>query len=166
MRRSLFGERAAAEVLLAYQREECVGFALFFANYSTFLAQPGIYPEDLFVKPEARGNGAGRALLRELARLATEGAAGAWNGRSSTGTSPLSAFTKAAAVPLSDWTIFRLTERRWKNWLRSEALSNELLLRTSECILSRARKQAVPDLFKHPVRELPDESGQLPNARL
>ena len=110
LRRSLFGERAAAEVLLAYQREECVGFALFFANYSTFLAQPGIYLEDLFVKPEARGNGAGRALLRELARLATERGCGRvewsvldWN-------EPYIGFyKKLGAVPLSDWTIFRLT---------------------------------------------------------
>jgi GNAT superfamily N-acetyltransferase len=110
LRRSLFGERAAAEVLLAYQREECVGFALFFANYSTFLAQPGIYLEDLFVKPEARGNGAGRALLRELARLATERGCGRvewsvldWNEPS------IGFYKKLGAVPLSDWTIFRLT---------------------------------------------------------
>jgi len=110
LRRSLFGERPAAEVLLAYQREECVGFALFFANYSTFLAQPGIYLEDLFVKPEARGNGAGRALLRELARLATERGCGRvewsvldWNEPS------IGFYKKLGAVPLSDWTIFRLT---------------------------------------------------------
>src|SRR5450631_3552726 len=72
LRRTLFGERPAAEVLLAKLDGEWVGFALFFPNYSTFLAQPGIYLEDLYVKPEARGKGVGLALLRELARLAVE----------------------------------------------------------------------------------------------
>src|ERR1039458_8811949 len=70
LRRSLFGLRPAAEVLLAWHDAECVGFALFFPNYSTFLAQSGIYLEDLYVKPEARRKGTGLALLRELARLA------------------------------------------------------------------------------------------------
>src|SRR3974390_868906 len=70
LRETLFGPRPAAEVLLAYHGEECVGFALFFSNYSTFLAKPGIYLEDLFVKPHARGKGAGLALLKELARIA------------------------------------------------------------------------------------------------
>src|SRR5579862_6260870 len=72
LRKTLFAVRPAAEVLLAWDGTECAGFALFFPNYSTFLAKPGIYLEDLFVKPHARGKGLGAALLREIARLATE----------------------------------------------------------------------------------------------
>src|SRR6185437_16068738 len=72
LRQTLFGARPGAEVLLAYDGDETIGFALFFPNYSTFLALPGIYLEDLFVKPHARGKGAGLALFTELARLAVE----------------------------------------------------------------------------------------------
>src|SRR3954463_8549603 len=63
LRSTLFGPKPGAEVLLALDGDETIGFALFFPNYSTFLAQPGIYLEDLFVKPHARGRGAGFALL-------------------------------------------------------------------------------------------------------
>src|ERR671939_304332 len=72
LRASLFGSPRFAEVLIAEEDETPVGFALFFHNYSTFLAQPGIYLEDLFVKPEARGKGFGKALLARLAQLARE----------------------------------------------------------------------------------------------
>src|SRR5205823_1278090 len=68
----LFGERRYAEVLLAEEGGEVVGFALFFHNYSTFHGQPGIYLEDLFVEPEHRGKGHGKGLLRSLAKLAVE----------------------------------------------------------------------------------------------
>src|SRR5574341_1636291 len=70
LRRTLFGERRYAEVAIGYYRAEPVGFALFFHNYSTFLGKPGIYLEDLFVKPEMRGRGFGRVLLSFLAKLA------------------------------------------------------------------------------------------------
>src|ERR1700682_4267502 len=72
LRETLFGARPYAEVIFACEDGVKVGFALFFHNYSTFLAQPGIYLEDLFVVPEHRGRGIGRALLKELARLAVE----------------------------------------------------------------------------------------------
>src|SRR5271166_2449131 len=72
IRETLFGERPAAEVLLAFLETECVGFALFFPNYSTFLAKPGIYLEDLYIKPEWRGQGIGRALLVRVAQTALE----------------------------------------------------------------------------------------------
>src|SRR5260370_42568392 len=72
LRESLFGIMPAAEVLLAYWERECAGFAVFFATYSTFLAQPGLYLEDLYVKPHLRGKGLGLALLKHLARIATE----------------------------------------------------------------------------------------------
>jgi GNAT superfamily N-acetyltransferase len=110
LRRTLFGERPAAEVLLAELNGECVGFALFFANYSTFLAQPGIYLEDLFVKPYARGRGAGLSLLIELAKLAIERGCGRvewavldWNEPS------IGFYKKLGAVPMEEWTTFRLT---------------------------------------------------------
>src|SRR5262245_45171148 len=76
LRRELFGPHPAAEVLIALEGEEPVGFALYFHNFSTFLGQRGIYLEDLFVRPAARGKGYGKALLRELARLAVERNAG------------------------------------------------------------------------------------------
>src|SRR5437868_13979369 len=68
----LFGERPAAEVLLAFEGESPVGFALFFHNFSTWLGRPGLYLEDLFVNPDKRGKGYGRALLVELAKIARD----------------------------------------------------------------------------------------------
>ena len=72
LRRTLFGDRPAAEVWLAYVGEECAGFALFFTNYSTFLGKPGLYLEDLFVKPHLRRKGIGVALLKKLAKARKE----------------------------------------------------------------------------------------------
>jgi GNAT superfamily N-acetyltransferase len=108
--RTLFGPRPAAEVLLAYDGEECVGFALFFTNYSTFLAKPGIYLEDLFVKPHARGKGVGFTLLKTLAGLARQRDCGRlewsvldWNEPS------IQFYRKLGAIPMDEWTTFRLT---------------------------------------------------------
>ncbi len=110
LRETLFGDRPGAEVLLAYLDGRCEGFALFFPNYSTFLAKPGIYLEDLYVNPEARGKGLGLALLREIARLAVERGCGRvewsvldWNAPS------IGFYKKLGAVPMDEWTIFRLT---------------------------------------------------------
>jgi len=110
LRRTLFGPRPAAEVLLAYSDAECMGFALFFPNYSTFLAKPGLYLEDLFVKPHARGRGVGLALLRRLAAIAVERGYGRiewsvldWNEPA------IGFYKKLGAVPMDEWTIFRLT---------------------------------------------------------
>src|SRR5256885_12366732 len=72
LRQTLFGNPRFAEVVFAVVEEENAGFALFFHNYSTFLGQPGIYLEDLFVRPDMRGRGVGKALLAHLARLAKE----------------------------------------------------------------------------------------------
>src|ERR1700746_2537170 len=68
IRATLFSEDPAAEVLLAYLETKCAGFAVFYRTYSTFLAEPGIYLEDLYVKPESRGKGIGYALLRRIAQ--------------------------------------------------------------------------------------------------
>jgi len=110
LRKTLFGARPGAEVLLAAAGGETVGFAVFFSNYSTFLAKPGLYLEDLFVKPHARGQGIGTALLARLAQLAVERDCGRvewsvldWN-------EPSIRFYEAlGAVPLKEWTTFRLT---------------------------------------------------------
>jgi GNAT superfamily N-acetyltransferase len=110
LRKTLFGARPAAEVLLAAVDGETVGFAVFFGNYSTFLAKSGIYLEDLFVKPHARGGGVGTALLARLAQLAVERDCGRvewavldWN------TPSIRFYESLGAVALSDWTTFRLT---------------------------------------------------------
>jgi GNAT superfamily N-acetyltransferase len=72
LRKVLFGEKRSAEVLLGFEKETPVGFAVFFHNFSTWLGRPGLYLEDLFVKPELRGKGYGRALLVHLAKIARD----------------------------------------------------------------------------------------------
>lgn len=115
LRASLFGDRPYAECVIARWNGEPAGFALFFHNFSTFLGQPGLYLEDLFVNPEFRGKGVGRALLKHLASLAVERRCGRlewsvldWN------ESAIGFYKSIGALPLDDWTIFRL---------RGEALS-------------------------------------------
>ena len=110
LRRTLFGERPAAEVIIAAIDGAPAGFALFFHNYSTFLAQRGIYLEDLFVRPEARGRGVGFALLSELARIAIDRDCGRlewavldWNQLA------IDFYKRIGANPLDDWTVFRMT---------------------------------------------------------
>ncbi len=103
-------ERNKAEVLLAYEDDTPVGFALFFHNFSTFLGRAGLYLEDLFVIPQARGRGYGKALLAHLAHIATERGCGRmewwcldWNKPS------IDFYLSLHAEPMSDWTTFRLT---------------------------------------------------------
>jgi GNAT superfamily N-acetyltransferase len=107
---TLFGERPAAEVLIAYLGEEPAGFALFFHNYSTWLGKRGIYLEDLFVRPPARKHGIGFALLRQLARIALERDCGrvdwsvlTWNELA------ISFYKRIGARHMHDWTTFRLS---------------------------------------------------------
>lgn len=107
---SLFGQHRYAETLLAEDDGTPVGFALFFHNFSTFLGLPGVYLEDLFVIPEYRGRGIGRALLRELARLAVERGCGRlewsvldWN------SDAIGFYERLGARPNSEWTVYRLT---------------------------------------------------------
>lgn len=110
LRETLFGSPPAAEVLLAFDGDMPVGFALFFHNYSTFLAQRGLYLEDLFVIPEARGRGVGRRLLTTLAQLAVERECGRLEWAVLDWNAPAIAFyERMGAVPLEDWRIFRLT---------------------------------------------------------
>ena len=121
LRRTLFGDRPAAEVWLAYvgdkAGEECAGFALFFTNYSTFLGKPGLYLEDVFVKPHLRRKGIGLALLKKLAAIARERDYGRmewsvldWNDPA------INFYKKLGAVPLEEWTMFRLTGEALANF--------------------------------------------------
>ena len=110
--RTLFpaGGAPVAHCVLAFVDSAPVGFALYFFNYSTFLARPGLYLEDLFVKPEFRRHGLGKALLLHLARLANAHGCGRmewwvldWNAPA------IGFYQKLGAVPMNDWTVFRLT---------------------------------------------------------
>jgi GNAT superfamily N-acetyltransferase len=106
----LFGERPAAEVLLAFDGESPVGFAVFFHNFSTWLGRPGLYLEDLFVKPEKRGKGYGRALLVELAKIARDRGCGRMEWAVLDWNEPAIKFYRALeAKPMDEWTVFRLT---------------------------------------------------------
>jgi GNAT superfamily N-acetyltransferase len=106
----LFGERPAAEVLLAFEEQSPVGFAVFFYNFSTWLGRPGLYLEDLFVKPEKRGKGYGRALLIELAKIARERDCGRMEWAVLDWNEPAIKFYRAlGAKPMHEWTVFRLT---------------------------------------------------------
>lgn len=104
-------EKKKAEVIFAESEGKTVGFALFFHNFSTFLGRAGVYLEDLFVLPEERGKGYGKALLKELARIAVERGCGRlewacldWNKPS------IDFYTKKMrAVPMDEWTVYRLT---------------------------------------------------------
>ena len=110
LRQTLFGERPYAEVLIARLGDEPVGFALFFHSYSTFLARPGIYLEDIFVVPEHRGVGAGKALLRAVAKIAQQRGCGRlewsvldWNEPA------IDFYERLGATVMPDWRICRMS---------------------------------------------------------
>ena len=106
----LFGERPVAEVLLAFENESPVGFAVYFYNFSTWLGRPGLYLEDLFVKPEKRGKGYGRALLVELAKIARDRGCGRMEWAVLNWNEPAIKFYQTlGAKPMNEWTVFRLT---------------------------------------------------------
>ncbi len=109
LREELFGERPSAEVLIARRGEEPIGFALFFHNFSTFVGRRGLYLEDLYVRPEERGRGVGRALLSRLARVAVERRCGRMEWAVLDWNEPAIGFYKnLGARPMDDWTVFRL----------------------------------------------------------
>ena len=111
LRAALFAPTPAAEALLAWRDGEPVGFALFFHNFSTWRGRRGLYLEDLFVVPEMRGRGIGKALLQELARIARERGCARmewavldWNRHA------FEFYKGLGAIPMDEWTIFRLAE--------------------------------------------------------
>lgn len=110
LRRTLFGDQPGAQVVIAEVGGRPAGFALYFYNYSTFLSKPGLYLEDLFVKPEFRGAGIGKALLLHLAKLANTRGCGRMEWSVLDWNEPAKGFyRKLGAVPLDDWRIMRLT---------------------------------------------------------
>ena len=107
---SLFGPLPGAEVLLAFESTSPVGFAVYFHNFSTFLGVKGLWLEDIFVKPAYRGRGYGKALLLHVARIARERRCGRFEWAVLDWNAPSIEFYKSlGAVPLDDWTIFRVT---------------------------------------------------------
>lgn len=116
----LFGAKKFAEVLLAEENNQVLGFAVFFHNYSTFLGKPGLYLEDLFVKPEARGKNIGKSLLKKLAAIAYERDCGRmewtvldWN------TPAIKFYEQLGAKPVAGWTIFRLEQDKLRSLAES-----------------------------------------------
>ena len=110
LHRSLFGPRLFAEALIAEVDGEAVGFAVFFHNFSTFLGKPGVYLEDLFVRPAFRGRGLGKALLTRVARIAVDRDCGRMEWSVLNWNEPAIRFYESlGAQPLSDWTMYRLT---------------------------------------------------------
>ena len=121
VKKYLFGKRNFAEVLIADYENQPVGFALFFHNYSTFVGKPGIYLEDLFVQPEMRGKGIGKKLFLELIRIAKERNCGRiewsvlnWN------TPAIEFYKSMGAVPMDEWTVYRLNEKNIDILLKPE----------------------------------------------
>jgi GNAT superfamily N-acetyltransferase len=105
----LFGERCYAEVVLAEEDLQAVGFALYFHSYSTFLGLPGIYLEDLYVRPAHRGGGVGRALLRHIARIARQRGCGRLEWSVLDWNEPAIAFyRRLGARPNAGWTVYRV----------------------------------------------------------
>ncbi|CAD1797342.1 GNAT family N-acetyltransferase [Xanthomonas arboricola pv. juglandis] len=113
LRASLFGEGATAHALICEQDGQALGFAVYFFNYSTWLGRNGLYLEDLFVRPQARGQGAGLALLRHLARLAVQRGCGRFEWSVLNWNQPAIDFYQAAgARPMDGWTVYRLDGER------------------------------------------------------
>jgi len=122
LREHLFGERPCAEVLIGEWEGKPVAFALFFQNYSTFLCRPGLYLEDVFVVPEFRSKGIGKAMLVRLAQIAVERGCGRfewavldWN------TKAIDFYKRLGAVAMDDWTIFRMSGDSLKNFAEGKA---------------------------------------------
>lgn len=112
----LFGKAPSAEVILAYYGNEPAGFSIYFFNFSTFVGRPGLYLEDLFVKPELRGKGIGKALLIHLAKIAVEKKCGRFEWSVLDWNEPAINFYKSlGAKPMDEWTVMRLDGEKLKS---------------------------------------------------
>jgi GNAT superfamily N-acetyltransferase len=110
LRSTLFADNSHVHAVIAREGDRPIGFALYFFNYSTFLARPGLYLEDLFVVPDQRGRGAGKLLLQQLAKIALERGCGRMEWSVLDWNEPAKGFYHSlGAVPLDGWTVFRLT---------------------------------------------------------
>jgi GNAT superfamily N-acetyltransferase len=125
LRESLFGAQPAAEAIVAEVEGRAVGFALYFTTFSTFLCKPGIHLEDLFVEPQHRGSGIGKALLRHLARLAVQRGCGRlewnvldWN------TPSIRFYESLGSTIMKEWQLVRMTEREFGALARQEATAS------------------------------------------
>ncbi len=112
LKKTLFGDKSHAEIIIGYLNQVPISFALYFYNFSTFLGRPGIYIEDLFVKAEARGKGIGQKMLAYLAFLAKEKECGRlewwvldWN------ETAIGFYKKLGAKPMDEWTVYRVTDQ-------------------------------------------------------
>jgi GNAT superfamily N-acetyltransferase len=111
LREVLFEAEPAAKVVIGFEDTAPVGFAVYFFNFSTWLGRPGLYLEDLFVKPQMRGRGYGRALLVHLAKIARDHNCGRMEWAVLTWNDPaIEFYKKLGAMPLDSWRIFRLTK--------------------------------------------------------
>src|SRR5438046_6367735 len=121
----LFGEKPVAEALLAFEDETPIGFAVFFHNFSTWLGKPGLYLEDLFVKPEKRGKGYGHALLVDLAKIARDRGCGRMEWSVLNWNEPaIQFYRKLGAKPMEEWTVFRLTRDGIGELAKSESIAH------------------------------------------
>ena len=115
LKKNIFGNNFA-KVLIAEENDKPVGFALYFYNFSTFVGKPGIYLEDLFVEPECRGKGYGKALLVELAKMAEAENCGRFEWSVLDWNTPSIDFYKSlGAKPMDEWTVFRLDKKGVSN---------------------------------------------------
>ncbi|KTD71583.1 GNAT family acetyltransferase [Legionella steelei] len=126
LQETLFGKHSHAEVIIGYFNDQPVGFALFFHNFSTFLGRPGIYLEDLYVKPEARGQGIGKIMLAYLAQLAKDRNCGRlewwvldWN------ETAINFYKSLGAKAMDEWTVYRVTGEALDNLANNYKIKKE-----------------------------------------
>jgi GNAT superfamily N-acetyltransferase len=148
LRETLFGRRRTAEVAIGRYHNQPVGFVLFFHNYSTFLGRPGIYIEDLFVEEAFRRRGFGSALLGHVARLAKQRQCGRLEWSVLDWNEPAICFyKKLGALPMSEWTVFRVTGEALKKlashkYHSSNQTTSTAVRASREKLCSRPRRKA------------------------